>query len=431
MPSDRKHKYVLYGGGAGGGKSWFGVTWLMGMCLVCPKVRFFIARNELKKIKKSTFVTFQKVSKVYGVNDLWSYNDKYSQIEFKNGSVIDLIEVKYKPSDPEYEDLGSTEYTGGFIEEGSEIDFGAFEVLTSRIGRHLNKEYSIPAKILITCNPKRNWLYQEFYKPWKDGTLPQTHAFVQSLVTDNPQIDSEYIKNLEQIKNKSKRERLLNGNWDYDDNPNLLYEYSLLLDMFDSPDRSPGNKYMTIDVARLGRDNTTVCVWDGWTITKTIKIEHGRLNDQLKRINQYQRMYKVGNRMVSVDEDGVGGGLVDFGKFLGFVNGSRPIQEKGMDNNYANLKSQCSFRLADFLHLVRIEDKRYKEEILQELAIVEEKDSEKDNKKAVMPREYMIKQLGRSPDWYSSIIQRVAFELRRTNNISAMSASIEIEMRPH
>ena len=143
-----------------------------------------------------------------------------------------------------------------------------------------------------------------------------THAFVQSLVTDNPQIDSEYIKNLEQIKNKSKRERLLNGNWDYDDNPNLLYEYSLLLDMFDSPDRSPGNKYMTIDVARLGSDSTTICIWDGWTITKTIKIEHGRLNDQLKRINQYQRMYKVGNRMVSVDEDGVGGGLVDFGKFL-------------------------------------------------------------------------------------------------------------------
>ena len=102
-----------------------------------------------------------------------------------------------------------------------------------------------------------------------------------------------------------------------------------------------------------------------------------------------------------------------------------------MDNNYANLKSQCSFRLADFLHLVRIEDKRYKDEILQELAIVEEKDSEKDNKKSVMPREYMIKQLGRSPDWYSSIIQRVAFELRRTNNISAMGASIEIEMRPH
>ena len=151
----------LYGGGAGGAKSWTGCVWLIFMCILYPSSKWFIGREELKRITESTLVTFFKVANQYKVKD-WNYNAQRHFIQFANGSRIDLLELKYKPSDPLYERFGSTEYTGGWIEEGGEINFGAYDVLRTRVGRHYNDKYKVRAKIFITCNPKKNWLYNEF-----------------------------------------------------------------------------------------------------------------------------------------------------------------------------------------------------------------------------------------------------------------------------
>ena len=58
---------VGYGGAAGGAKSWTGCAWLLFMCLVYPETKYFIAREELKRLKDSTLLTFFKVCKTYHV----------------------------------------------------------------------------------------------------------------------------------------------------------------------------------------------------------------------------------------------------------------------------------------------------------------------------------------------------------------------------
>src|SRR3990167_4971386 len=114
--------FVLMGGGAGGGKSWLGAEWLIVNCYRYPGSRWFIGRNELKRLMGSSFITFQKVCKHHQIpRDDWKLNGQYNYIEFKNGSRIDLLDLKYTPSDPMYERFGSTEYTDGALDEAGEI----------------------------------------------------------------------------------------------------------------------------------------------------------------------------------------------------------------------------------------------------------------------------------------------------------------------
>ena len=89
----------------------------------------------------------------------------------------------------------------------------------------MNDVYGLISKLLITCNPKKNWLYSEIYKPFKENRLPAHISFIQSLVTDNPHLTDDYIENLRNTKDKAKKERLLFGNWEYADDPTALCSY--------------------------------------------------------------------------------------------------------------------------------------------------------------------------------------------------------------
>ena len=134
-----KYDEFLYGGAAGGAKTWTGCVWIMFMSLCYPGIKSFIGRNQLGDILDSVKVTFDKVAKAYGFED-YNFNAQKNFITFGNGSHINMIEVKYKPSDPMYEDVGSTEYTIGWGEEIGEWHETAATVLGSRVGRHLNKK---------------------------------------------------------------------------------------------------------------------------------------------------------------------------------------------------------------------------------------------------------------------------------------------------
>lgn len=70
--TDNEHVELLYGGAAGGAKSWTGAVWLLFMCLCYPGSKWFIGRAELKRITQSTLITFYKVCNQYGVDDTLS-----------------------------------------------------------------------------------------------------------------------------------------------------------------------------------------------------------------------------------------------------------------------------------------------------------------------------------------------------------------------
>lgn len=118
---------------------------------------------------------------------------------------------------------------------------------------------------------------------------------------------------------------------------------------------------------------------------------------------------------IIVDEDGVGGGVVDFMKCKGFVNGSSPLEVGGVSQNFSNLKSQCYFDIADRINSNQVWisiDGEPKEKIIEEMGYVKQKDMDKDMKKKVLSKDEVKAELGRSPDYADMIMMRYWFELK-------------------
>ena len=82
--------------------------------------------------------------------------------------------------------------------------------------------------------------------------------------------------------------------------------------------------YMTIDIARKGKDKTVFRVWNGFVCVHRFEILKSGLDIVVRKARDLMKKYGVSLSHVVADEDGVGGGVVDFLGCKGFVNGSRP-----------------------------------------------------------------------------------------------------------
>ena len=131
-----------------------------------------------------------------------------------------------------------------------------------------------------------------------------------------------------------------------------------------------------------------------------------------------------GKSDILVDEDGIGGGIVDFYKCRGFVNNSSPLpspdgrrDEKGnpIKENFDNLKSQCYFRLAKRVNengiYIECDDPALRQLIIEELEAIKQKNMDSDMKRGVIPKDQMKELLGRSPDFADTLMMREYFDL--------------------
>lgn len=416
---------LLFGGGAGGGKSALGCYWQLKQRLKYPGTRGLIGRAKLKVLRDTTLQTFIEVAQMQGVTQgvhykISSAHDKENPncIVLWNGSIIYLKDLFLYPSDPEFDDLGSLEITDAFIDECNQIVEKAKGIVKSRI-RYKLDEHDLTPKLLMTCNPAKNWTYRQFYLPHTKGTLPEYRQFIQSLLTDNPNISRHYRDNLLTL-NKNSMERLLYGNWQYDDDPSALIDADAISDYF-QPNHIErgGERYLTIDVARKGKDKTVFRVWEGWLCVKRYELPVGLLTEAVDLGRRIQERHKISNSRTIADEDGVGGGFVDFLGCKGFVNNSSPLNEMIGDArvkpNYANLKSQCSVRMAEMIQSRKAgelcSDQEVIDRVSEEMEQVKQKDIDKDGKVAIVPKEIVKEKLGRSPDDWDSIMMRYWFAL--------------------
>jgi phage terminase large subunit len=409
---DKHTTEVLFGGGAGGSKTFTGCLWQIIRRLKYPGTRSVIGRSKLKNLKATTLNTFFEVAVDFcGLTPEvdFKYNASDSTITFYNGSVIYLKDLFLYPSDPLFTSLGGLEITDCFIDESSEVTEKAVNVLNSRI-RYKLDEFNLIPKTLLTCNPSKGWLYTQYYKPSLQNTLPGHRKFVKSLVSDNKAISKHYVSQLEKL-DKISKERLLFGNWEYIDDDALLFEYDNIMNMFTNTFVEQGQKYITCDVARLGADKTVIILWSGLRVEKIITFAKNTIPEIINEIKMLSQQNAIPNSRIIIDQDGVGGGVVDgINGCKGFTNGSKALKGE----NYQNLKTQCFYKLAELVNdnKIYIEQNTHKQTIIEELEIIKRDKIDKDQQKlAIEGKDIQKSKLGRSPDFADALMMRMWFEV--------------------
>lgn len=411
--NDNHTSELLFGGGAGGGKSYLGCAWIIISCLKYKGIRCLIGRSKLDNLKKTTLNTFFEICKEWGLQagKHYTFNASTNIITFFNDSEVMLKDLFHYPRDANYDSLGSLELTYAFVDECNQITDKAKAILTSRL-RYKLDSYGLIPKLLMTCNPAKNWVYHEFFKPDKEDKLPDYRKFIQSLATDNVNISKHYIEQLGKLDEISKQ-RLLYGNWEYDDSEDKLMNYDAILGAFDETGIKEGDKYITCDVARFGKDKTIIIYWNGLRAEKMKVMNTNTIVEASEVIREMQREYVVPLTNIIVDDDGVGGGVRDILRCKGFVNNSTPINKE----NYTNLKTQCYYKLAEYINhsklYFNVPNNQIKEEIIQELEQVRRDKIDKDSKLAIIPKDKIKSNIGRSPDFSDAIMMRMYYELKR------------------
>jgi phage terminase large subunit len=430
---DEKTFFIGYGGSARSGKSQLMCFALTFLSLCFDDTRWLLGRRELKNLKATTVQTLLKTFAFYGIDrDAdYVYNDQQGFYEFQNKSRIILRDTKYEPRDPEMSELGGLELTGAFIDESAENVIKPITTIASRVNVWNNEKLGIKGFVFESFNPVKNHVNERYWLPYKKGEETEHKKFVRALSSDNPHPDvRKWEENILKTGDQRIIERLLYGNFDYDDDENVLIQYDKIMDMFtNSFVEDTGETFISSDVA-VSNDLFVLWVWKGFRVKEISAIknvskpqstltESGEwINkvDFTPLINEYERLSKKWNvprSNICYDADGIGHKLRTFlSGAIGLNNNARPL-----DPAYDNLKTQMACLFAEkantdqvFFDCVLQSD--IKERLIKEIGafrII----SDVGQKIKINPKAEVKTIIGHSPDIFEAGFYRMLFWITR------------------
>tara|TARA_R110000851_G_scaffold260718_1_gene413264 strand:- start:268 stop:1584 length:1317 start_codon:yes stop_codon:yes gene_type:complete len=410
---------ILFGGGVGASKTYLISALMTIKCLQYQGIRVGLCRNELTTLKKTTVVTLlSEVFPNFGLNrdEHYRYNPIEGKITFYNGSEIVFQELRHIPSDPNYTRLGGLLLTFAVIDEAGETSGRGKEILQSRIGRWKNEQHNIKPVLIMTCNPSRNFLYEDFYLAHKENTLPEWRRFVNATALDNPHLPQSYIDNLKRTLSPSEVSRLLLGNWEAQDDPDSLVSSDDILEMYDHSISSNNSttKFLSVDVA-FKQDGCVLFVWEGNDIIDIIKVASNEI--VLDKIKDTARQYDIQTRYIAYDSDGVGQYIKQYLRTAkAIINNGKALKNE----NYKNLKSQLYYKLGELIRdgKIKIKTTKYKKELEGELLCIKRKVRETtQSKMEINSKDEQKKIIGHSPDFADAMAYKMIFEYTLGNFI--------------
>jgi len=399
---------VGYGGAARGGKSVLGCFWQILRRLSMPDSYGLISRNEYSKLRDTTIISFFEVLNKLGLKKDVDYKASGIPltVEFKNLSRIFFREIKYYPSDPEFDRLGSYDLTDAFLDEAQQIHWKARNILKGRFSVTNKNGWKTIPKTLYTFNPSKNWVYNEFYKPYNEKNLDRNKQFIPALPSDNPYVPESFFQNLKTADEVTKQ-RLLYGNFEYDDDPSALCDHDAILDLFTNNHLEGGVRRLSADLAMQGRDRFVTMYQNGAVIKVIIDKKKSTGKDIEESLTSAKKEYQVSNTNIVADSDGLGSYLNSYLKNIRTFHGGSNKMKLKYKKLYTNLKTACAYKLAEKVNnreLYIVCSKEHEEIIKKEISICLKRDNIDSDKIKLMAKDKMREMLGHSPDFLDSLI---------------------------
>ena len=275
------------------------------------------------------------------------------------------------------------------------------------------------------------------FKDVKKEDLVKSVTFIPGDVYQNKiflKKNPQYLGNLLSL-DEADQLRLLKGNWKVRQDGSSLFNFIAIGNIFSNFIDQDDFKCITCDAARFGKDLAVIKTWIGYRVVRIQILTKSKTTKITKCIEAERKRMKIPTSQVLVDQDGVGGGVVDEGEYIGFSSNkpALPPPEGKERENYANLKTQCYYRFAEKVNLnqvkieldnifvdgvqtneIKIGKKIYdvKKLIIEDLRSIKKKNEDRDGKRQINSKEEQKNILGgRSPDFGDTLMMRIYFEL--------------------
>lgn len=455
---DHQTTEIFYGGSAGSGKSRGCANIFLMLVKKYPGIKLGVFRKTSTQLRKTTMDTFFKAMQAFELKRCdpkdvnfksgdWRLTDIGSKIEFKNGSQILFMSLD-PANDPEFTSIGSLEIDSAMVDEAGEITKLAKDTLRSRLGRgQATQVYHLIPKLILTANPSTNFLRKEYYEPyvdhgagefqqWQNGELtddetgekrPAYRAFLRATAYDNPFLPSSYIDTLKSLPD-IQRKRLLDGNWDFNDQDDQLFSYKLIRDVLveslpepqyyekktglsvfspfgQKKEKVEKRKIFTltagIDVADTGKDQTVVAIVDQGTLIDLIPLKVNReasiplsvqyAEEAIKALEKYGFTDREAHR-VFLEQNSVGAAMRDQMIIHGWNITAKTATGKTRQENFYSLYTDIEQRS---IHIYK--DCPNFDELEREMLSMTYEF--KGDQALICSKETMRDALGRSPDF--------------------------------
>lgn len=201
---DYTNRWEVYNGSAGSAKS-YSITQKLIIRACSEKIRILVTRRTGATLRNTCFSLFKDILSKWKIAPYLNIRESDFNIRFPNGSEIIFLGLDEETKLLSLNNIGTI-----WIEEAFEVPKSIVEQLNLRLrGKNENQQ------IIMSFNPisKNHWLYD-----FCEINPPSSFKYIHSTYKDNPFLNDEYIKELEELytRNPAKARIFCEGQWGVD-----------------------------------------------------------------------------------------------------------------------------------------------------------------------------------------------------------------------